>query len=98
MVIGIEVGGGETAHVLRVIAIHRDDWQGERPDVFAAMASPDDGAIQATEFVIRDVDPFAVLRAVTHQFSLRLRTTRIAELDLPIRIMAHSDRPERPFD
>lgn len=92
MVIGLDIGGGEHAHHLRVVAVHRDDVP-EGGDVLPRIAEANGGEIPVTEFLIHNVDPYAALRAVTHQFELRLRTR--GTRDLPIRVIRQSDVPEQ---
>jgi hypothetical protein len=92
MVIGIDIGGGELDHDLRVVAVHREivpDGGGVLPRI----ADANGGEIPVTEFLIHDVDPYAVLRAITHVFELRLRL-RGAD-GLPIRVVGQSDVPEQ---
>jgi hypothetical protein len=93
MAIGLDIGGGESSHELRVVAVHRDLFTAEG-DVFPKIAAAYGGEIPATEFLIHDVDPYEVLRAVTHVFEMRLR--RRGCRDLPIRVMSRSDVPEQP--
>jgi hypothetical protein len=91
-IIGMDMGGGETRHDLRVIALHRSVVP-EGGDVLPRIAEKNGGEVPATEFLVHDVDPYEVLRAVTHMFELRLilRGCR----DFPIRIMSQSDVPEQ---
>ncbi|WP_243226698.1 hypothetical protein [Microbacterium sp. CIAB417] len=92
MVIGIDIGGGELEHDLRVIAVHRD----RIPDgggVLPRIAEANEGEIPATEFLIHDVDPYAVLQAITHVFELRMRLSGAS--GLPIRVIEQSDVPEQ---
>lgn len=91
LVIGLDLGGGETRHELQVIAVHKDAM----PSGLAGMAEASGGEIHATSFLVHDVDPYEVLRAITHQFELRLRVR--GTLDYPIRIMSQADVPEQPM-
>jgi len=84
MVIGLDIGGGEHDHELRVVAVHRNLVPGGG-DVLPKIA--------ATEFLVHDVDPYEVLHAITHMFEMRLRTR--GSRDLPIRITSQSDLPEQ---
>lgn len=92
VIIGLDIGGGEHSHSLRVVAVHRDliDDGGTS---WAAVAAANNGEIPATEFLIHDVDPYDVLKAITHVFEMRLRVAGIR--DYRIRIMSQSDVPEQ---
>ncbi|WP_138758740.1 hypothetical protein [Modestobacter altitudinis] len=79
-IIGLDIGGGEHSHALRVIAIPQGAETAEEEVV-------------ATEFLIHNKDPYEILQAMTHVFELRLRVSRFA--DRPIRIMSLSDVPEK---
>ncbi|MDP9459512.1 MAG: hypothetical protein M3Q22_04395 [Actinomycetota bacterium] len=92
LIIGLDIGGGETSHDLRVVAVHRDAVP-EGGDVLPRIAENNGGEIPATEFLVHDVDPYKVLRAITHMFELRLKLSGCR--DLPIRIMSRSDVPEQ---
>jgi hypothetical protein len=91
-IIGLDIGGGEHAHDLHVVAVHRDVVP-EGGGVLPKIAAANGGEIPATEFRIHDVDPYEVLRAITQMFELRLRLSGCQ--DLPIRIMSQSDVPEQ---
>lgn len=92
MVIGLDIGGGEHDHELRVVAVHRD-LMPDGGDVLPKIAASNNGEIPATEFLVHDVDPYKVLQAITHLFEMKLR--RRGTRDLPIRIMSQSDLPEQ---
>lgn len=92
LVIGFEIGGGEHAHRLKVVAVRRSDVP-EGGDILPSIAEANGGEIPATEFLVHDVDPYAVLKAITHQFKLRMRARGTG--DLPIRIVALGDVPEQ---
>lgn len=91
-VVGLDIGGGEGAHELRVVAVAATDMP-EGSDVFPRIADANGGEIPVTEFLIHDVDPYEVLRGITHQFELRLRVR--GTRDLPIRVVQQSDVPEQ---
>ena len=90
-VIGLDIGGGEPSHDLRVVAVHRD-LVPVGGDVLPRIAASNGGEIPATEFLVRDVNPYEVLQAITHMFELRLKLR--ACQDIPIRIMSQSDVPD----
>jgi hypothetical protein len=90
----LDMGGGEISHDLQVVAVHKDALPAGG-DVLPSMAENTGGEIHATSFLIHDVDPYEVLRAITHQFELRLRVR--GTLDYPIRIMSQADVPEQPM-
>lgn len=87
-VVGLDIGGGEHAHSLHVVAVHRT---GDRN--LAAIATANSGVLPVTDFLIHDVDPYAVLREITHMFELRLRTR--ASVGHEIRVVDHGDVPEQ---
>ena len=92
MVIGLDIGGGERKHELKVVAVHRSQVP-DGGDVLPRIAEANDGEIPVTEFLVHDVDPYQVLQAITHMFELRLRVG--GARDLPIRVIAQSDIPEQ---
>ncbi|GIG34742.1 hypothetical protein [Cellulomonas pakistanensis] len=91
-IVGLDIGGGERVHELRVLAVHRDVVP-EGGDVLRKIAAANDGEIPVTSFLIHDVDPYAVLRAMTHSFDLRLR--RRGTVGLPVRVQRLADVPEQ---
>lgn len=96
-VIGLNIGGGEHGHQLRVVAIPADN-NPEGGDIFPKIAEANGGDLLATEFLIHDVDPYEVLRKITNLFDFRLRVGRLAGDDgIPIRIVAYGDRPEQDW-
>lgn len=92
-IVGLDLGGGEHGHDLRVLAIHHDDVP-SGGDVLPRIAEANGGEIPATEFLIHDVDPYDVLKKVTHMFELRLRLSR--SQGIPIRVRQRGDVPEQP--
>lgn len=86
-VLGFDIGGGEDAYDLRVIAAPRDVW--------TKTASDDGAEIEATEFLVHGVDPLAILRQMTHVFELRMRLRAIE--DRTVRIRSSSDLPTELF-
>jgi hypothetical protein len=94
LVIGLDMGGGEIRHELQVIVVHKDAMPAGG-DALPRMAENSDGEIHATTFLIHDVDPYEVLRAITHVFEMRLRVRGCR--DFPIRIMSQADVPEQPL-
>lgn len=95
MPVGLEVSGGPNGYVLKVVAVHRSLVAPTGSDVFDKVAAANGGELPATEFLIRDVDPMTVLRAVAHQFELRLRSR--GSRDIPIRVMSRTELPELPL-
>ena len=94
LVIGLDLGGGENRHELQVIAVHKDAMPAGG-DMLPGMAENSGGEIHATSWLIHDVDPYEVLRAITHVFEMRLRVR--GARDFPIRIMSQADVPEQPL-
>lgn len=90
LIVGFDIGGGEHAHHLRVVAVHRD-LVPDGGDVFPRIAEANGGEIPATEFLIHNVDPYEVLRRITHVFELRMRAR--GSRDIPIRITSLGDLP-----
>lgn len=93
MIIGLDIGGGHGHHELRAVAVH-NSLAPEGGDVLPQIAESNGGEIPATEFLIHDIDPYDVLKAMSHVFELRLRL--MGSRALPIRIMSRSDVPEQP--
>jgi hypothetical protein len=91
-VIGLDIGGGEMPHHLRVIAIPKANTP-DGGDVLPKIAAASGGEVQATEFLIHDANPYEILQAVSHVFELRLRVRRLTEAGIPVRIVAHGDVP-----
>ena len=58
-------------------------------------SSPDDPEIEATEFLVHDVDPLAILREMTHVFELKMRHRGLGSR--PVRIRSSSDLPSELF-
>lgn len=89
-VVGFDMGGGETRHDLHVIAVDRSKVG---DDSLSQIAEANGGEIPVTDFLIHDVDPYEVLRKITHVFELRMRVR--AASDIPIRVVGLSDVPEQ---
>ena len=92
MVIGIDIGGGEHEHELRVIAVPKDSLS-EGGGVLPEYASRSGGEIPAASFLVHDFNPYDFLKAITHMFELRLRVQSIA--DIPVRVVSLDDIPEQ---
>jgi hypothetical protein len=92
LLVGFDIGGGEHLHHLRVVAVRRNGIPAGS-DVLPRIAAANDGEIPATEFWVHNVDPYEVLRAITHQFELRMRISTAREF--PIRIVAQRDLPDQ---
>lgn len=88
MVVGLDIGGGELSHALHVVAIDRA-LVPEGGDVLPKIASSNGGNLPVTEFRVSGVDPYDLLRAVTHQFELRMRLRGTREL--PIQVVTRAD-------
>src|SRR4051794_32680411 len=69
LIIGLDLGGGENRHELQIIAVHKDAMPAGG-DVLPGMAQNSGGEIHATSWLIHDVDPYEVLRAITHVFEM----------------------------
>ncbi|XVV10931.1 hypothetical protein ACQP2X_39755 [Actinoplanes sp. CA-131856] len=83
-VLGFDIGGGEHGYELRIIATPRDVWE---------KAAAGDAEIEATEFLVHDVDPLAILRQMMHVFELRMRGSE----GQAVRIRSRSDLPAELF-
>lgn len=92
MIVGIDIGGGESGQDLHVVAIDRNDVP-EGGDVLPRIAEANGGEIPVTEFLVHNVNPYEVLRAVTHMFELRLRLART--VGIPMRVTRQADVPEQ---
>lgn len=93
MIAGFDIGGGESGQFLRVVAVSRDVIP-DGGDVYPRIAEANGGEIPATEFLIHDVDPYEILRKITHVFELRMRAR--GTRDIPIRVVAQGDVPPQP--
>jgi hypothetical protein len=87
LIVGLDIRGTEHDHSLRVLAVRADSIP-EAADLFRSAAAASDGEIRATEFLVRDVSPYEILRACTQEFQLRMRARGAREF--PIRIVAQS--------
>ena len=82
-VIGLDIGGGEHNHELRVVAVAREHIP-DGGDVLPRIADSNAGSIPVTEFLVHHLDPYELLRKITHMFELRMRVR--GARDLPIRV------------
>jgi hypothetical protein len=72
MIVGLDIGGGEGRHDLHVLAVEaRSAPNGG--NVFARIAGANGGEIPVRDFLIHNVDPYVVLKAMTHVLELRMR-------------------------
>ena len=94
LIVGLEFGGGEHAHSLSVLAVSREIVP-EGGDVLPTIAAANGGTIPVTEFLIHDLDPYQVLRQISHMLDLRLRLARIADSNIPVHVVALGDVPEQ---
>lgn len=95
MIIGFDIGGGEHEngrHTLNVYAVSRELITATA-DVMPQIAADHGGEIPVTQFLVHDVDPYEILRTITHQFDLRLRSR--GSRDFPIRVVELGDVPPR---
>ncbi|MCE7483083.1 hypothetical protein AB0301_08745 [Microbacterium profundi] len=95
MIVGFDIGGGEREqgkHDLQVYAVDRNLIRAES-DVIKQVAADHGGEIPVTQFLVHDVDPYEILAANTHQFSLHMRTR--GTRDWPIRVVALGDVPDQ---
>ena len=81
MIIGLDLGGGEHRHTLRVLAVP------------AGTGIHNQDELRVTAFFIHDVDPYQVLQRMTHVFELRLRLRALVGRE--IRVVQRSDVPEQ---
>jgi len=90
MIVGIDIGGGEIEngrHDLHVVAVRRDDLPESSVDGDYSEEIP------VTDFLVHNVEPYEILRTITHQFELRLRHRGWGEH--PLRVVALGDVPEQ---
>lgn len=95
MVVAFDIGGGEREqgrHTLNVYAVDRKLVKTDS-DVLVQVAADHADELPVTQFLVHDVDPYEILRAITHQFELQLRTR--GSRDFPIRVVALGDVPEQ---
>lgn len=90
LVVGIDIGGGEHAHHLHVVAV--DQTELRSGEGLSELAAANGGQLPVTDFLIHDADPYAVLKAITHMFQLRLRVRGLAAV--PIQVVALADGPD----
>ena len=93
MIVGFDIGGGEREnghHNLYVYAVDRTLIR-DTSDVIKQVAADHGGEIPVTQFLVHNVDPYEILRAITHQFSLHMRSR--GTRDWPIRVVALGDVP-----
>ncbi|MFV9424943.1 hypothetical protein [Microbacterium sp. S1037] len=92
MIVGIDIGGGESGLDLHVVAVHHTDIPAGS-DVLSTIADLNGGEIPVTDFLIHNVEPFYLLRRIIHQFQLRLRVHGAG--NHPFRVKALGDVPEQ---
>ena len=63
----------------------------DRPWVAVDIAANNNGEIPVKEFLVHDVDPYDVLKAITHVLDLRLRLS--SSNAFPIRVVERGDIP-----
>jgi hypothetical protein len=90
LVIGLDIGGGEGEHSLRVVAIDRDIIPDGQSNVLDYLVEKH-GHIPVTEILLHDVDPYEALKSVTHVFELRLRSRNAVGRN--IMVTAYGDIP-----
>lgn len=86
-VVGFSVGGGEHGFDLRIVASPREVWKNFNPE--------DGGEIEATQFLVHDVDPLAILSQMTHMFELKMLIRGLSGDQ--VRVRALSDLPKELF-
>ena len=92
LIVGIDIGGGETNHDIKVLAVRQDpNFSGSW--VAPEIAANNNGEIPVTEFLLHDVDPYAFLKSITHMFEMRLKVQSFEQF--PIRVVEQSDIPEQ---
>lgn len=77
-IIGLDFGGGETGmHNLHVIAVPRSEW-GDSPP-------PDLSEVRAADIQIHNgIDPFELLRQITHMLDVRFRIRAVKDSTITI--------------
>lgn len=73
LVVGIDIGGGENEHQLRVLAVDQDIIPEGQSNVFDYLTDKH-GHVPVTEILLHEADPYEVLKSITHVFELRLRS------------------------
>lgn len=90
LILGFDIGWGEIEngpHDLHVVAARRETIRESREQGF------EDDEIRVTDFLIHDVDPYEILRTISHVFELRMR--RRGFDDRALRVMELADVPEQ---
>lgn len=93
LIIGFDIGGGEREngrHTFNVYAVDRDLIPATS-DVLPQIAADNGGEIPVTQFLVHNVDPYDILRTITHQLDLRFRSRGSREI--PIRVTSLGDVP-----
>lgn len=93
LVIGIDIGGGEHEHELRVVAVDLEAVPEGEGNVIDRLVK-EHGHIPTKELLLHDVNPYDFLKSITHQFELRLRTSYTAGKN--IMVTSLGDIPEQP--
>lgn len=76
LVVGLDIGGGEHGHSLRIVAIDKEGIPEDEGNFFSYLIRHH-GYIPVTEFLLHNVDPYEVLQSITHSFELRLRSRNL---------------------
>lgn len=92
LVVGLDIGGGEGDHDLHVVAIDKETIPEGEGNVFDYLLTKH-GYIPVTDLLLHDADPYEVLKSITHNFELRLRS-RGTE-GKPIKVTSLGDIPEQ---
>jgi hypothetical protein len=92
MIVGVDIGGGEGEHELRVLAIDAS-LAPEGGNIYPRIADQHGGELPVTNFLIHDVDPYEVLKAMSHVLDLRVRVRSL--IGTPIRVTSYKDVPEQ---
>lgn len=85
-IIGLDLGGGETQLDTHVIAVHRS----EVGDQHLSTQSE----INAVDILVHGVDPFALLRELTHMLEIRMRVQAVNDAKITITKLADQPRQE----
>lgn len=92
LLIGFDLGGGEHSQEARVVLLDSALLAEENVNNVGELAEKL-GYVPATEFLLHDVDPYELLKSISHMFEMRLRLRALEGHE--IRITELSDIPEQ---
>lgn len=92
LVVGLDIGGGEGGQTANVVAIDMETVPDDLDNVFDYLLEKH-GHVPVTDILLHDVDPYELLKSITHGFELRLRSRNLVGKTLMV--TALGDIPEQ---